>query len=220
MVELRRFFSKRTGIEHAVMPILNGDTELIPKVEEKFKLALSQSDGKAAVIVHPFFLENDRYAGMSVGRKGSENDEDYIQYQDRLRSTVTRYRDLELPILLFEANRSIATIPSTVDRMGIKGSDIFVVPTDNLDPEPIDTDFPHLAKQLRTIGLERATVVGSYLWLNKNPFPSKDEHPLAQKFILGGCVGRTIDELSAEGIKATPGLPTYPSRRKEPDWES
>ncbi len=175
----------------------------------KLRTALGQSRGAAAIAVHPFD------ADISGSTYSSRHD--YGSYVNTLSTTVRRYRDLGLPLILFEEEGALAELPNTLDRMGVSNGEVFLITTGHDSPVPTKNPMSTLIRQFTDVGLQRASVVGSYLdKYDRTAYPNiykADPYPEApvifQKYSMLGCVGILITELLTANIKATPGSATF-----------
>ena len=178
---------------------------LAKKGQRKLKKDLVDSGGSAAIIVHPFCP--DRYGFNHI----TQQKDSYTRYKQQLREVVQRYQAMSLPLILFEEDN--VNVGSVLDNMGIHGR-VFLVPTLEQTPNPTTGSLNDLAGRLHEIGLQRATVSGSYLWQNRPShlpynFRIQEKPRFAQNNQLQGCVGHTLGTLLDAGIKATPGFAAY-----------
>ncbi len=214
-----------------IVALVDDKGDFTPEGENRLKSALSKSDGKAVLIVHPFFPDADPmdpnhpslatfYPDIDPNQHTIKDDPDYASYKESLKRYVSRYKSLGLPLILFEEKKSTDQIPSDVEHMGISDGEIFVVPTQEGGAWPADIKFSDLVRQLSEIGLKRASVSGTYLSIIHN-HPGEYIHesfPLMNhKVKLSGCVGTTIESFLGR-IRTTPGLATYPPRKKQTAW--
>jgi hypothetical protein len=180
--------------------------------KDAIKAALDKSNGAAAIIVHPFFHES---SNASSTDDFFAIDTDYANYTQRLKESVKKYKNLNLPLILFESETEMPNVESTLDRIGVRDGDVFVVPTGAATPEPTTQKLDNLSAQLKQNGLKRATVVGSYFWLgdidSMTRFsPTTDMPFVVQNHALNGCVGYALEKLLEAEITATPGYAAYP----------
>lgn len=214
-------------VEHspdAYLPLAPGTQECLPvglvalQSElgvEKFSAAVSSSGGAAAIIVHPFFPEVSGELLYEPSRGAA-----YDKYVTTLRSSVERYQQRAIPIVLFAGvtgkgtGAQVEDLDRTVERLGLTTGEVFIVATHEDAPDPILGDLSELADQLASAGLTRATVNGSYLV--KVPHPEgylgkPGISTIAQKYQLEGCAGITAEDLLTAGIDARPGGATFSS---------
>lgn len=192
-------FTKERESATVIIPLLS------PEGDTKIRQALAGSGGNAAIIVHPFFHEQI-----------DDSNQNYSRYTKRLPTLISKYKKLNLPLVLLEEAEEMTDLQPSLKRMGVTDGELFTIPTKPGTPEPTEKKLSEIASSLKKKGLERATVVGSYLWLG-NPnerlwgFSPSPEMPIfAQNYNLDGCVGYALGKLLTAGIKATPGIATYP----------
>ena len=203
MVELARPRPNEKEARASVVALMEKDEGLVPEAKEKLRAALDQSGGKAGIIVHPFYLETDRYAPVGL----DPDNRHYDQYKDRLKNNVARYRDLGLPLILFEKEEAHVGIPLELERLGIADGEIFVVDTFPEGASPANwMSLNTLGGELLSVGLNRASVIGSYL-------VSESSSDVRDPFLFG-CVGSIIEQFRDKGLNATRGFATYPPRFK------
>lgn len=179
----------------------------------KLRSALEQSGGVAAVIVHPFFA--DAY-------EESKQDQ-YPAYITQLQSAIQRYRNLGLPLILFETDEAMLSISTSLQRMGIEDGTVFVVRTEPDAPIPTQGNFESFIQELSDLGLQKATVVGSYLRSQSRQgevIPS-DRPRVVQQRDLRECVGFLVQAFNGviyrnipSPIWTIPGAAVFPRRPK------
>ena len=122
---------------------------------------LARSDGIAAIIVHPFY-KNYSQGGWF---KDDFEREKYENYKRRLKISVEKYQNRQIPIILFEDMMDLDKVNETLSKVGMNNGKAYVVKTGISDSRPPDGNGIGLAFSLKEAGLRRAVVLGSQLWL-------------------------------------------------------
>ncbi|MEK7571399.1 MAG: hypothetical protein AAB553_03920 [Patescibacteria group bacterium] len=181
---------------------------------ETFGSRIAQTNGTAAIVVHPFFPDwNPSRFADRIYKASYEN------YIDLLARSTRRHRENGLPLIILEEDIVLNKLPTNLSRIGVDSGDVFVVPTHDSTPEPIQGNLTALARNLQNIGLARAVVSGSYLWVNGPKIDHFSFTPgmpgIYERNSFQGCVGYTINALLRAGVKTTHGVGTFPP---EKDW--
>lgn len=90
----------------------------------------------------------------------------------------------------------------------------------------IDQEIGEFARKLKSVGLQKAVVLGTYFWTDPIPTSSMENSTndlllglvdrsewrlpkVVKEFDLRGCVGEVINELLCAGIRSFPGKATF-----------
>ena len=182
--------------------------------------ALQKSNGRAAMIIHPFYPEEDpdnpvnKYFNPSVDKVA------YEAYVEGLKDATKRYQDEGLPIMLFLGKDVVSAvngpqrIAATIARLGIRSGNVFVIPTREGDPLPVwsneavgdksgwldrDEQMKGAMEFLSSIGLEQPVISGSNLLLcevvdkiSKRIRSAIPQFMKAKRYDIEGCVGDVL----------------------------
>lgn len=202
------------------------ETGLVSRLEHAYllntpqgELALSNhlaiTGGRAFALVHPSHVDLRLHSFFDNGKteeqyweKTGESPDVYSRYQGELLQEVERAKQDHLPILFFQAQSFLSEMPELLKKLGLQNQNVFVIPTEQQDPKPVDGSLRTLSKKLLALGLHDLTVAGTYLYrYQKSSFwiPGKT-------FIdYEGCVGVLMKRLNKKGINTHLGMATYPA---------
>jgi hypothetical protein len=185
---------------------------------DRLQRSLLESQGKAMVVVHPFFPEGKYDLDFTESAR-----EGYEKYKNQLRQTVQDRLQRGMTLIVFEGLEEIDALPAALSKMGVENGPVYIVPTSNDDESPVHADINQLSQDLKELGLEKAVVLGSYLWVERSPAegsPNLSERlansvrvpNMIKRFKLEGCVGYIAKALLKAGIYPVISAATYPRR--------
>lgn len=197
--------------------------EILPLVSktsnwENLRKSLSQSNGKALIVVHPFY--DQKYLEQTEG-------EEHKTYKERLGRSVSKYfSEKNFTLILMEEYDRLEELWGNLSKMKIDSGSIFFVPTKVGRSEPIDQELNEFSARLKEAGLNKAIIVGTYFWPEllgvedkrelKSALRGKNYPNIASKYDLdGGCVGGVISELLEAGVYTIPGRATFRGGRPD-----
>lgn len=172
---------------------------LTPEGQSLFRSTMAASNGRAVVVIHPFFPDREDFDQPHQRKL-------YDAYQTDLRFAIEEYQRRGLPLVVFEEEGGTEDINMTIKRMGGTNGPIFVVPTQVSSPEPIgETSLDVFTQQLAALGLQEAIVTGSYLDHLSGRWSPRDylNRPIPG---YGGCVGNVLRDLQNAGIATRLGI--------------
>ena len=175
------------GVVH-LMTTNGVSTEGIMQLGER----LRGSDGKALVVVHPYFQD---------GNVSIRTQDQYDQYIQNLTNEVKNSQEQGIPLVLFECAYNNDELPQILNRIGVTDQETYLVPTEGTDPSPENgVPLVDLASLLHASGLQEATVIGTLFW--EEDLGEEDRGELDR---FRGCAGKTIERLSDAGVQAKAG---------------
>lgn len=189
---------------------------------------LRNSNGKAALIIHPFYPELHT-EGVNEDFNPVSDAKAYEQYLAGLQEATRKYQEENIPILLFlgesmvHSDQSREVLTTIISRLGITKGNVFILPTYDDDPFPhigIPVDFGEDAMRaalefFQNKGLYEIVVSGSNLLLDPRPVGRRNpNYPASlQGYRLEGCVGDVIVQgLGACLDVSVEDTATYPRR--------
>jgi hypothetical protein len=177
---------------------------------------LIRSNGSALIVVHPYFHDATAYA-PGYPEKDLKI---YEEYKERLKVSVSRYKELGLPTILLEEFYRIDSVGQSLQRMGIEDGTVYLVPTDVSSSNPLRTSLENFVDELKESGLKKAVVLGSYMWFRDyrlSIFDIETAPRIASKHQLDGCAGHTVATLLEAGVRGITGMATYPRAVEPPN---